>query len=443
MFKKVIIYAISILSAFSLTSCNGSKENTDISSTASNSQNVTTTAPWVTNVTLEDSPVQAETTTVATTITEAVATEPQTTTVATTVTEQITQTNTSESESVLNKIIQKAAPGSPLETGYGEYDSFMNRYYDLEHIDNGFNYKLNRDSVTLSSAWFLTESSGTITSVKSQNISGEDTEKFKRIYEYINAVAGEGNYSIHDAYTEQYQDEYSYTPDNITSHGCHIDIVLNSDLDKYKSATPADKHRFIVKFEIDDKDNALKSEYELHQAKKDYIETFINELNSTTTDMAFGVDDVFYSVSDIRNISYISSIHTPFRNPVKKSCENDNSSLSFRHGVEPYYHKPYQNSAFIPGEGILDSSKLELHSQISIYTVPGYDKEKIVEFLYEISPILEKYNVTTITSDVMKDENDITKFRNYNGYIPEQTIESSLRSYLANTPQSKFEVGGK
>ena len=150
-----------------------------------------------------------------------------------------------------------------------------------------------------------------------------------------------------------------------------------------------------------------------------------------------------HSEYDLHDISYISNIHTPFRNPVKKSCENDNSSLSFSHGVEPYYHKPYQNSAFIPGEGILDSSKLELHSQISIYTVPGYDKEKIVEFLYEISPILEKYNVTTITSDVMKDENDITKFRNYNGYIPEQIIESSLRSYLTNSPDINFEVGGK
>ena len=438
MFKKVIIYAISILSAFSLTSCNGSKENTDISSTASNSQNVTTTAPWVTNVTLEDSPVQAETTTVATTITEAVATEPQTTTVATTVTEQITQTNTSESESVLNKIIQKAAPGSPLETGYGEYDSFMNRYYDLEHTDNGFNYKLNRDSVTLSSAWFLTESSGTITSVKSQNISSEDTEKFKRIYEYINAVAGEGNYSIHDAYTEQYQDEYSYTPDNITSHGCHIDIVLNSDLDKYKSATPADKHRFIVKFEIDE-NNVLKSEYELHQAKKDHLTNLINELNAQTTDMAFGVDDVYYSNYSEENVNY-TSIHTPFRNPVNKSCENATSSITYN-GVEQCYHKTYGNSAYIVGKDALDINNL--HADISIYAAPGYDEAKIKEFLHSISSILDKYNVERITADVLKNESDITKFKNCNGYVPQQTIESSYRKYLTNFADNDFEGGGK
>ncbi len=443
MFKKVIIYTISILSAFSLTSCNGSKENTDTSSTPSVSQNVTTTAPWVTNVTLEDSPVQDETTTAATTVTEAVITEAQTTTVATTVTEQITQTTISESESVLNKIIQKAAPGSPLETGYGEYDSFMNRYYDLSFAPYSnyfeFDYTLNRDSVTLGSAWILYKSSGTITSVKTNVIDVENLDKISKIYEHINNVVGEGNYSVHDAYTERYYEEYG--PSSITQesgYGCHIDIVLNSDLEKYKSASPADKHRFIVKFEIDE-NNVLKSEYELHQAKQDHLKNLINELNAQTTDMAFGVDDVYYSNYSEENVNY-TSIHTPFRNPVNKSCENATSSLTYN-GVEQCYHKTYGNSAYIVGKDALDINNL--HADISIYAAPGYDEAKIKEFLHSTTSILDKYNVERITADVLKNESDITKFKNCNGYVPQQTIESSYRKYLTNFADNDFECGGK
>ncbi|MBQ9981420.1 MAG: hypothetical protein IJP18_02510 [Oscillospiraceae bacterium] len=451
--KKVIISLFTLLSVFSLASCDTETENTPLTSAPAVTQEVTTVAPAVTDaVTQQIAEATEETAPLATTIiTEeapavtTIATEAPTTTVLTTTEAPSAEnTGTTKQYSGITKIlVEKAATGSPLETGYADYETFMNRYYDLSFAPYSnyfeFDYTLNRDSVTLGSAWILYKSSGTITSVKTNVIDVENLDKISKIYEHINNVVGEGNYSVHDAYTERYYEEYG--PSSITQesgYGCHIDIVLNSDLEKYKSASPADKHRFIVKFEIDE-NNVLKSEYELYQAKKDHLTNLINELNAQATDIAFGVDDVYYSNYSEENVNY-TSIHTPFRNPVNKSCENATSSL-LPNGVEPYYHKTYGNSAYIVGKDTLDTNNL--HADISIYAAPGYDEAKIKEFLHSTISILDKYNVERITADVLKNESDITKFKNCNGYVPQQTIESSYRKYLTNLPDTDFDVPGK
>ena len=164
--KKVIISLFTLLSAFSLASCDTETENTPLTSAPAVTQEVTTVAPAVTDaVTQQIAEATEETAPLVTTIiTEeapavtTIATEAPTTTILTTTEAPSAEnTDTTKQYSGITKIlVEKAATGSPLETGYADYETFMNRYYDLSFAPYSnyfeFDYTLNRDSVTLTVA---------------------------------------------------------------------------------------------------------------------------------------------------------------------------------------------------------------------------------------------------------------------------------------------------
>ena len=345
------------------------------------------------------------------------------------------ETETKKESGICEKLAENAANGSPLAKGYkaSGYSDMMDRYYNVSYTDDGYTYSLNRESVMLGTANFLLGSEGTVVSASSENISAEDEKNFERLLEYVNGKAGEGNYKIHDAFTEEFEDAFGIPgqeKERVSSGKVtHIEIVLNSDLDKYTAAADADKAKFTVKFEVAD-DGDIRSEYEYYGKTKELRKDLLNELNALSSDYAYGIDQCTYDDYD----GVLTEVHTPFFSADRKSVVNGEEA-------EFWLNKGRRSTAVSESKG--DADKTTTSVYLSIYCKPGTDTSSLVSVLEELYPVTSKYGVTYVNIDVLENESDFERYRNCDGIIPEETIKSAHRECHFNNPEFGWGVPGK
>jgi len=348
------------------------------------------------------------------------------------------ETENKNESSICDKLSENAAAGSPLANGYkaSGCSEMMDRYYNVSYTDDGYTYSLNKDSVMLGTASFLLGSEGTVVSASSENISEEDEKNFEKLLEYVNGKAGEGNYSIHDAFTEDYEETYGLPGDedhkernSVSGKVTHIEIVLNSDLDKYTAAADADKAKYVVKFEVSD-DGDIKSEYEYYGKTKEVRNDLLKELNALSSDYAYGIDQCTYNDYD----GVLTEVHTPFFSADRKAVVNGEEA-------EFWLNKARRSTAVSESKGDADDSYRTVY--LSVYCKPGTDTSSLVSVLEELYPVTSKYDVTYVNIDVLENESDFERYRNCDGIIPEETIKSAHREWHFNNPEFGWGVPGK
>lgn len=336
-----------------------------------------------------------------------------------------------------------AAEGSPLAKGYrtSGFGEMMSRYYNVDCVEDTYSYSLNRDSVMLGTASFLLESEGTVVSACSEKTSGEDEKNYEKLLEFVNSKAGEGSYRIHDAFTEKYTETYGVSTSNVddkfkhnrtvTGKVRHIEIVLNSDLEKYTAAADADKSKYTVRFEITE-DGEMKSEYEYYSRAKEIKKNLLSELNAFSPDYAFGIDQCSFSDADNK----LTAVHAPFFSADRKSAVNGEEA-------EFWLNKNRCVTAVSEKNGDADESDIYTSVYLSVYCRPGTDPASFKTLLEDLYPVTEKYDVTYINIDVLANESDFERYRSCDGSIPEETIISTYRGWHFNNPEFGWGVPGK
>lgn len=339
-----------------------------------------------------------------------------------------------EQKTVQEIVSENAASGSPFEKGYIEsgYSEMMSRYYNVEY--NGsrrYSYSLNCSSITLGTAWFLNKSEGTVTGLDG-GLKSEETEAgYRKLIEYINSRAGEGNYRFHDAYTEQYTDVYGPDEETVSSYSTHVDIVLSSELDKYIKAADADKSKYIVRFELTN-EGRIVSEYEHHSRISEMKKNIIRDLNGIAPEYAFGIDECrFYDYDNV-----ITEVHIPFFSAEKSASVNGVPEEKF------WLNRRRCSSALTEGTAVSDADELSAVS-VTVYCRPDTDTAALTSVLEKIYPVTSEYGVGYINIDVLENESDFERYRNCDGDIPEETVKLVCREHHYNNPEFNWGVPGK
>ncbi|MBR6598705.1 MAG: hypothetical protein IKK88_00170 [Oscillospiraceae bacterium] len=81
--------------------------------------------------------------------------------------------------------------------------------------------------------------------------------------------------------------------------------------------------------------------------------------------------------------------------------------------------------------------------QISMYLKAGTNPDIIPDVLESYADVFEEYNVHYITVDILDHSANFDNYKNANGYVSYETVQSKARYYHYNTPESNFEIGGK
>lgn len=442
--NKIFAYIISIASVLSLASCGDIDVNIPTSQPASDKvAEVTTikednTQNNVAETQITEAAVNQETEQAVTEASKTEETVSDTTSVTT-----VTETQEKPEEvSIVDTIKEKASAKSPLLNGYSEYTQILNNHYTLEILQTGFKYGYNCEEYQLiSTTSSLADSYGTITNITDSSLTPDDMEKFQDLYKYIEENVDQ-KYSVYDAYIEEYCDVYASGESGKNNHndqgkGYHIDIVLEKDMSSFDNASPADRHMFLTRFENDITEGTIKDGLVFKQHRELIQELFIKDANKVNSDIAFGIDNISFSCKD-ENDNTIGNIRTPLRRAIRKCDINETGA------TDSAYFVTIKNPSYAVNKGSLKNPDQYIaNMDISMYLKAGTNPDIIPDVLESYADVFEEYNVHYITVDILDHSANFDNYKNANGYVSYETVQSKARYYHYNTPESDFEIGGK
>ncbi|MDO5558515.1 MAG: hypothetical protein Q4F95_02845 [Oscillospiraceae bacterium] len=337
-------------------------------------------------------------------------------------------------EELLSYIASNTADISPLKVGYEAtgYAQTYSEFYNVEFTDEG--YKCTVADSDARKGWeplFPTYNEDThiIRQVTKCELSKEDISDFSRIFSYINKTAGEDSYYIYDVYKYDFRIDYNgcgnhHISDTSERSDFCVEIILKDYYDKFKKFD-FDYSDFTVTYMIvnthtfsddnssepvvKDTDSVLISEYPYFRRSHEISEAFLNEFNELYSDYAVTIGCFEYGGS--------TGVARPFTSWIRNTALND-----FYYG---YYLQSYSESAC--AENMTPQTE-DPYLNISLYFKPSTTEEEVTAHLREMKPLLTKYNVYNITSDVLTNENDFVRIKGSGGYIPDKLINSSTSS---------------